>query len=360
MKRGFFLNEGGDGGTGGDDAATTAAAEAAKQEQINATINTVTGGKYQDATTFQEFFNNFENNFVLKTELEKFNDYIPKDKRFANPFVQEINALVENNAPQEHIELFVDLSLKDLEKMDANDAIVRKMVLEKGLSMSDAKLLVSDEYPTNIKEFMLKKGLDPNEPDDVAKAEKDFNLLQVRAKMEGNTAKQFLSEKKKSVFEGITSAEEKRKQAEAQNTERIKNIEANWLSNKELPSMIATDLKVIPVSVKDTEANIDYSIEIPMSAKFLETAVQTAQAYAVHNQIDPTPENVKEIVELLKQDYILKNFNSIAETLVRDATAKATKKKVDDKSNNGGDGNRNEGGNNGGDTPKKEGFYKRS
>jgi hypothetical protein len=356
--KGLHRNEGAEGGGGADSAA--AAAAAAQTEQLNTAVSTLTEGKYSDVGSFQEFFKGFEENFVPKTELEKFNDYVPQDKRFANSFVQEINALVEKKVPEEQITMFVDLSLKDIEKMSSTDALVKKMVFENDISMADAKMLVHDKYPATLEEYMQKNRLDATDAEDLQKAEREYKLLTINANVEAKTAKSFLSEKKKSIFDGITTNQEMLQKHNQSLQERAANLKTAWQSNRDLNPTIESDLKNINVTVKDDKSGIDYAIDIPFSDEFKQVAAKRAAEIALEFNADATPEKTKEIIGLLKQEYILRNFNTITETLVRDAIAKATKERDLFHSNpnrtggNGGGG----GGGNGGGGNAAGGFYK--
>ena len=152
---------------------------------------------------------------------------------FANPFVQKMNELFKEGATPQHVLKYAQIQSMDFEKMNPEALIRTHLQLKNSvLNAEDIELLIED-----------KLGALPDKdeyPEEYARAVK---LRDVKAKLEAEEAKKYLTSQK-SELEKITNPE----------TEQRRALEAGWN-------------QVLETSIKDVPA-IDLNIEFEDGGKY--------------------------------------------------------------------------------------------
>ena len=152
---------------------------------------------------------------------------------FANPFVQKMNELFKEGATPQHVLKYAQIQSMDFEKMNPEALIRTHLQLKNSvLNAEDIELLIED-----------KLGALPDKdeyPEEYARAVK---LRDVKAKLEAEEAKKYLTSQK-SELEKITNPE----------TEQRRALEAGW------NQVLETSIKDVPV--------IDLNIEFEDGGKY--------------------------------------------------------------------------------------------
>jgi hypothetical protein len=285
-------------------------------------IESTTGGRFKTAEETTEFFANFDERYVPADKLKEYEGFIAPDKAYANSFTKEMNQLVANGASQDTIKLFVDLSMTNVDEVSDREAIVKRVAIEDGLPLSKAQLLVDNDFPS-MEFFAEQKGYDLSDTDELNKAKREYALLEIKIEKEAKKSREFLAEKKKGVFDGVETNESKQEKAQAQ----IQELQKNWVGNREL-SMTVDKLKTI--EIKAEQKDFKYTYVHPVPEQEIKSMIENAEAYAVQNRITSSKENIDKIVDLLKNDYITRNFDNIISSIVVDVKSKALKGEIEE------------------------------
>lgn len=343
--KGLYFNDNveGIGGT-----STEVLTETTTQQQPESTfdISNTTGGRFKDVAEVQQFFETFDEHY---TEKSRYADYIPQKDVYANDFVKEVNSLLKSNATPEQVKMFIDLSLTDTDKMDKREAMAISMSLTDGISLKSAKTLVSDSFPT-FEEFLEREGIDTEYESEVEKAKRKYSIIEARLEKESKSAFEGIKNKRKDIYDGISSQEE----VAQQQAEFMQKVSDAWQKNSDLKNAIDNTFSKLNFTHKGKDEK-EYSIEIPLEDKELNAIYKDAVDFAIKNTADTTKENIEAIVKLAKETYIGRNFSKIISTIIEDNTSKVIKEITD---NNSGIKIKREQGRITGDESKTSSFYR--
>ena len=324
--KGLYFNddvEGGGGVTGVTTTTEPTSQQIQGQPESTLDISSTTGGRFKDVAEVQQFFETFDENYAEKS---RYAEHIPQKDAYVNDFVKEVNSLLKSNATPEQVKMFIDLSLMDTDKMDKREAMAISMSLTDGISLKSAKTLISDSYPT-FEEFLEKEGVDTEYEIEVEKAKRKYSIIEARLEKESKSAFDGIKNKRKDIYDGISSQEE----VIQQQVEFQQKVTNAWQKNPDLKSAIDNTFGKLKFSHQSKDEK-EYSIDIPLDEKELNTIYKDAVDFAIKNTADTTKENIDAIVKLAKETYIGRNFNKIISTIIEDNTSKVIKEITDNNS----------------------------
>lgn len=286
------------------------------QQESAFNFSETTGGRFESADKIKEFFDTFDKNYV---EASKYAEHIPSKEAYANPFVKELNDLIKGNATPEQVKMFFDLSFVDTDKMDTREAMALSMALTDGISLSSAKALIEDSYPT-FEDYVKNENIDEYDDDAMAKAKRKYAIIEAKMERDGKNAKTNILSKKQDIFSGIKSQDE----IKAEQEQNLTNAKQAWSGNNDFKASFEKSLTKIDFAYK--KGDNEYSIQIPIESKAFDKLYKDAVDFAINGNVSPTKENIEAIINIAKESYIGKNFASILETIIEDNTSKVTER----------------------------------
>lgn len=286
-------------------------------------ISRLTGGA---VTTVADFQTNYSKWQELSSKGEVDVNSIKeqaKQEAFANPFVKELNELVQKGADQNQIKTFFELSnIGDISSLSTEEALARKMSIEDGISLNEALLFIKTDLKTED-DFLEQASGDED------RAKVLYRRYQLGLEKEAKQAKEFLQSTKKDIYEGVVEKSNKPSEAQV----RFQELHGKWEASKQVVASNLLTTANQKVEIKDDKSGIDYSFDIKVPQEYIANLIPEISTFAAQNGLSVDEKGLGAIKDQILGLYISENFNSIAESLVRDAHAKAIKKEVEKNSN---------------------------
>lgn len=278
-------------------------------EKIYGAIGKITEGKVNSEESLKELIERANKLAALETQHETLSsehESLKNKKPFANDYLEKLNNLYKDGAPQEKINLFQKLNnLGDLKSLESLDAKKYELMFKNGLSDTEAELFVKSQYKLDV---------DLYGPDEV-------ELSKIQLKMDGDASKEFLKGQVASfevapTEKAPTNEDKPLTDAEIKilRTERLAKVEPIVQSiEKELPDLFAK------INSNGLTGDKALTVDLPIPDEVKAVILEQTKKFAMESGVDLSdPAQVAGLKEFARRSTIVSMF----ENWIIDASSK--------------------------------------
>lgn len=274
--------------------------EGVKTADLDPVFQEKFGVKIADIPSYKEYKSKLDSLTIAHNELLAKSEINP----FANPLVKKVNEMFANGASSQEVQKFISIQGLDFDKMDAKDAIIRRMQMENnGVSNNSIEKLYKEKYYKKV------VTTDEDGEDKVEQVLQDHLI-----ELDAVKAKEYLNSQKVALSNPQAIKDKEVAQAKAAELGKKWGV---------VTKAILGSTKEIPLNLKDEEKGIDYSFKYAVPKENLERIEKMLIQNAVSNGMELTEKNAQALREQAIQAYKITHFDDFVNNLVMDVYAKA-------------------------------------
>lgn len=289
-------------------------------------VSSLTGGRFSDPAQLGEYLGSSVPKQEFDTVAEQLNQ-LKSQPGFANDFVKGINGLVQDGAPMERIQQFIQLSsVDDISTLNDVEAAKLAMVFKGELDSADADFDIKSRYglvgktPEQVSDEL---GID--EDDAAARIKRQ----EIALKKEAKESKAFLSTLRKEVYDNIPDQQKAMQDKEA-SIEQAKTLWSAAAETVQLPEKLSFSAKI---EAKDGLPEIDFSHEFSVDPKEAKDVFNVLLQQKIDEGVKPSKEVIAEIQKNIQDYFFIQKKEEVFRSAIANYHTELSKKLLEFYSN---------------------------
>lgn len=263
---------------------------------ISERLGLISGGKFKTETELKTVLSSYETLMKENAELKAKNPY-------ATPFEQKRNEMLMAGASKDALKALENINeLGDLDKLDAREALISKMVLVDGIPRKVAEIKVDKQFPIDSIE----------DEDEKLVMESDLELA-------GKDSKKSIESFKVDMSKVDNTAADQNLLTEAAKTELVNNLKPHLA---DLTSKVS-NLTTLNLNGKEGDEAIKYDVALTADDKA--QLASDIQNFMVENNLPLTQENYDQAVVFAKERQIISKYQESVQKVWAKAETHFTK-----------------------------------